>query len=118
MGLSLLPLFLGKLTAGPLGGYLLARYSPPEGARFGGVLWLVVALMAVGTPVLIVLLRRTIRPKDDGMTIGQDRAQTPPEDAEPRPAATPGRSEAARTSEAQAQVGTNAMTPRVRGASA
>lgn len=68
MGLSLLPLFLGKLAAGPLGGYLLARYSPPEGARSGGVLWLVVAIMAVGTPLGILLLRNVIRPKEDGFT--------------------------------------------------
>jgi len=65
MGLSILPLFVGKLFAGPMGGYLLARYSPAEGARSGGTLWLVVALMAVGTPVFLLLLRGVIKPKEE-----------------------------------------------------
>jgi MFS family permease len=72
MGLSILPLFLGKLFAGPLGGYLLTRYSPAEGARSGGTLWLVVALMAVGTPALILLLRSIIQPKEDGLGTQKD----------------------------------------------
>ncbi len=64
MGLSLLPLFLGKHTAGPLGGYLLGRYTPAEGERSGGTLWLVVAIMAVATPVCILLFKRVIQPKE------------------------------------------------------
>jgi hypothetical protein len=63
MGLSLLPLFLAKLTVGPLSGFLLGRYCPAEGARDSAKLWLVVASMAIATPVLIVLLKGVIRPR-------------------------------------------------------
>lgn len=63
MGLSLLPMFVAKLTVGPLSGVLLGRYCPAEGARQSSKLWLVVAVMAIATPVLIVLLKPIIRPK-------------------------------------------------------
>ncbi len=63
MGLSMLPLFLGKLGAGPMAGLLLANYCPAEGARDSGKLWLVVASMAIATPILILALKGVIKPK-------------------------------------------------------
>jgi len=63
MGLSMLPLFFGKLVAGPLSGYLLGRYCPVNGARQSSSLWLVVATMAAASPVSIVLLKNVIKPR-------------------------------------------------------
>ncbi len=63
MSMSLLPMFVGKMTVGALSGFLLANYCPAEGGRNSAILWLVVAGMAVATPVFIVLLRGIIRPK-------------------------------------------------------
>ena len=56
-------MFLAKLTVGTLSGFLIGRYCPAEGARNSGMLWLVVAGMALATPVLMLLLRSVIRPK-------------------------------------------------------
>ena len=64
MGLSLLPLFFGKLIAGPLSGVLLANFCPSEGPRDSWMLWLVVAGMALFTPVSVVLLRNFIKPRN------------------------------------------------------
>jgi hypothetical protein len=63
MGLSLLPLFVAKLTVGPLSGFLLGHYCPAEGARNSAMLWLVVATMAALSPVLMLVLKNIIRPQ-------------------------------------------------------
>lgn len=64
MGLSMLPLFFGKLLAGPLSGFLLGRYCPVDDVRQSGSLWLVVALMAAASPILILLLKNVVRPRE------------------------------------------------------
>ena len=65
MSLSLLPMFVAKLTVGPLAGVLLDAYCPLEGARQSWVLWLLVAGMAVFSPLALLILRSIItRPTD------------------------------------------------------
>jgi len=60
MSLSLLPMFLAKLTVGPVAGVLLDAYCPAEGARESTMLWLVIAVMAVFSPVSILLFKGVI----------------------------------------------------------
>jgi MFS family permease len=87
MGLSLLPMFLAKLTVGPLSGFLLARYCPAEGARDSGKLWLVVASMSIATPVLIILLKGVIRPRtrDEEEAGEEPEEESAPEEADDGP---------------------------------
>ncbi|RLB58837.1 MAG: hypothetical protein DRI90_16215 [Deltaproteobacteria bacterium] len=65
MGLSLLPMFFAKFIVGPMSGVLLGLYCPAEGARQSSNLWLVVAVMAVASPVLIMALRKFIAADSD-----------------------------------------------------
>jgi len=71
MGLSTLPMFFARMLEGPLSGHLLARYCPEgttsesaatlpftESPQF---MWLILAGIALATPVLIVLLRPVIQ---------------------------------------------------------
>ncbi len=60
MSMSLLPMFVAKLTVGPLAGVLLDAYCPMEGARSSWVLWLVVGGMAIFSPLAIFFLRGVI----------------------------------------------------------
>ena len=60
MSLSLLPMFVAKLTVGPLAGVLLDAYCPMEGARSSWILWSVVAGMAVFSPLTMILLKKVI----------------------------------------------------------
>jgi len=65
MALSVAPLFLSKMVAGPLSGWLLQTFCPENGPRTPWIMWAVVSVMAVATPVGIVALRGVIRPADD-----------------------------------------------------
>ncbi len=65
MGLSMLPLFFGKLLAGPLSGFLLGRYCPVDDVRQSSALWLVVALMAAASPLSILLLKNVVKPREE-----------------------------------------------------
>ncbi|MCX5796661.1 MAG: MFS transporter [Elusimicrobia bacterium] len=66
MSLSFLPFFLAKLLAGSLSGILLTRYCPATGPRHSETLWLIIALMAVITPIGLVVLRRFIQVHEAG----------------------------------------------------
>jgi len=70
MGLSYVPMFFARLAEGPLAGLLLTKYCPPDiGSRLTDVPYtqgpqmmnLILAAMALSTPVLIVLFRGVIQ---------------------------------------------------------
>ena len=65
MSLSLLPMFLAKLTVGPLAGVLLDAYCPAEGARDSSVLWLLVGGMALFSPLSMLVFKRVITTKTE-----------------------------------------------------
>ncbi|MBI5211674.1 MAG: MFS transporter [Elusimicrobia bacterium] len=66
MSLSYLPFFLAKLGAGGLSGWLLATYCPAQGPRHSGTMWLIIGLMALVTPVGLVVFRRFVKAQEAG----------------------------------------------------
>ena len=66
MSLSYLPFFVAKLFAGGLSGLLLTRYCPAAGARHSSTMWLIIALMAMITPIGLIVLRRFIQVQEAG----------------------------------------------------
>lgn len=65
MSLSLLPMFLAKLTVGPVAGLLLDAYCPADGARNSVMLWLLVGGMALFSPIALIAMRRVITRKHE-----------------------------------------------------
>jgi len=70
MGLSYLPMFFARFTEGPLAGMLLTKYCPPEitdnlttvpYAQSPQFMCLILAGIAISTPILIILLRGVIQ---------------------------------------------------------
>jgi len=71
MGLSNFPMFFARMLVGPLSGYMLINYCP-EGTtavsaatapflRSPQFMWLILACLALASPILILLLRRVIQ---------------------------------------------------------
>jgi MFS family permease len=61
MSMSILPLFVAKLGAGAMSGWLLDAYCPASGPRDSATLWLIVGCMAALTPLGLGLFKRHIR---------------------------------------------------------
>ena len=66
MSLSMLPYFVAKFFAGGLSGFLLRAYCPAQGPRDSGTMWLIVGLMALATPLGLILLRSRIQVHEAG----------------------------------------------------
>lgn len=66
MSLSYLPFFVAKFFAGGLSGLLLKSYAPETGARDPQMLWLVIALTTLITPVGLLVFRRYIQVREAG----------------------------------------------------
>jgi dipeptide/tripeptide permease len=66
MALSMLPYFFAKFFVGAMSGFLLARFCPAEGPRNSQMIWLIVAGMAMLTPVGLLLARRYIQVHEAG----------------------------------------------------
>jgi dipeptide/tripeptide permease len=66
MALSMLPYFVAKLFAGGLSGGLLHAYCPATGPRDSGMIWLIVGLMALITPVGLILFQPYIKLHEAG----------------------------------------------------
>ncbi|MEO7093963.1 MAG: MFS transporter, partial [Polyangiales bacterium] len=64
MGLSALPYFFAKMIAGPMSGYLLARYCAETGPRQSWVMWAIIGGMTAMGPILILSFRGVIEKKD------------------------------------------------------
>ncbi len=58
MALSKVPLFFAKVAAGPATGFLLAWLCPVEGARNTELMWLIVGISTLLSPITLVLARR------------------------------------------------------------
>jgi len=66
MALSTLPMFVAKFFVGMLSGVLLAKFCPAAGPRDSGTLWLIIGLMALITPLGLILLRKYIQVHEAG----------------------------------------------------
>ena len=66
MALSMLPYFVAKFFVGSISGFLLVRYCPAEGPRHSQTLWLIVGLMALLSPLGLILCRRYIQVHEAG----------------------------------------------------
>ena len=69
MALSYLPFFVAKFFVGMFSGVLLATYCPPSGPRHSEMLWLLIALATMITPLGLVVLRRRIRVQEAGRAL-------------------------------------------------
>jgi len=71
MGLSNLPMFFARMAVGPLTGFMLVRYCPEDMTAMRAAslpftqspqfMWLILACIALASPILIVLLRKVIQ---------------------------------------------------------
>ncbi len=66
LALSMLPYFFAKFLVGSISGFLLARYCPAEGPRNSQMIWLIVGMMALLSPVGLVVFRRYIQVHEEG----------------------------------------------------
>ncbi|RJP81728.1 MAG: MFS transporter, partial [Candidatus Zixiibacteriota bacterium] len=53
-----IPWFFAKFTTGLYSGVLLEKFVPAAGEMDAGTLWLIYALIASATPVMLVLSRK------------------------------------------------------------
>lgn len=66
LALSMLPYFFAKFMVGSISGFLLARYCPAEGPRDSQMIWLIVGLMALLSPIGLIVFRRYIQVHEAG----------------------------------------------------
>jgi MFS family permease len=66
MALSMLPYFFAKFFVGSMSGFLLASYCPAEGPRNSQMIWLIVAGMALLTPLGLLAAKRYIQVREAG----------------------------------------------------
>ncbi len=66
MALSVLPYFFAKFGAGSMSGKLLSHYCPEVGARNIAMMWAWVGIMALITPVGMIVFRKYIQVHEDG----------------------------------------------------
>mmetsp|Transcript_38110 Transcript_38110/g.61701 ORF Transcript_38110/g.61701 Transcript_38110/m.61701 type:complete len:515 (+) Transcript_38110:172-1716(+) len=71
--LSTLPMFGAKLGTGVLSGYMLEGFCPATGHRQCWIMWLIISLTALSSPVLMLLLKGVIK-----QTFDDDVEKKPP----------------------------------------
>jgi MFS family permease len=62
MGIAVLPWFLAKSTTGFYSGWVLERFCPKEGPKDTGTMWLLYGLVAMTTPIGLILARKWLAP--------------------------------------------------------
>ena len=62
--LSSAPLFLAKLPVGFMSGYLLEKYCPEEGERRSKMMWFIIGITTVSSPIFMSLFWKYISYKD------------------------------------------------------
>ena len=60
MAYSKMPMFFAKVAAGPITGILLANLCPMEGPRNAELMWIIVGLSTMVSPILLVLFRKKL----------------------------------------------------------
>ena len=62
--LSSAPLFLAKLPVGFMSGYLLKEYCPEEGERRSKMMWFIIGMTTISSPILMTVFWKYISYKD------------------------------------------------------
>lgn len=70
--LSTAPLFSVQLLVGGMSGWLLTSFMPEDGPHHGRVLWTIVGIMSMTSPIAMWMLRGYISPSDS--TVANERA--------------------------------------------
>lgn len=65
MALSSAPLFLAKLPVGFISGFLLQEYCPKDGERHSKLMWLIIGLATVVSPILLTVFWSEVTPHSD-----------------------------------------------------
>ncbi len=65
MALSSAPLFLAKLPVGMMSGYLLQKYCPEDGPRNSKLMWLIIGLTTIVSPILMTVCWGYISKRSD-----------------------------------------------------
>lgn len=65
MAITSAPLFLAKLPVGFMSGYLLQRFCPEEGERHSKIMWLIIGLTTIVSPILLTIFWGYVSKKDD-----------------------------------------------------
>ena len=60
-----------RFLSGLVSGALLSAYCPETGPRDSRLMWLIITLMALSSPVLMILLKKVIVPDGNGHTADQ-----------------------------------------------
>lgn len=63
--LSTAPLFSVKLLVGGMSGWLLTSFMPADGPHHGNILWGIIGLTSLTSPILMCLLREYISPSSE-----------------------------------------------------
>ena len=66
MALSILPYFGAKFVVGMFSGLLLETYCPAQGARNSEMMWLIIALVTLLSPMGLILFRKYIQVHEAG----------------------------------------------------
>ncbi|GAB4031618.1 MAG: peptide MFS transporter [Elusimicrobiota bacterium] len=66
LALSMLPYFFAKFFVGTLSGFLLEKYCPAQGPRNSQMIWVIVACMAMITPIGLLIYRKYIKVEEAG----------------------------------------------------
>lgn len=64
MALSAAPLFLAKLPVGVMSGWLLEKYCPATGPRNSQMMWLIIGLTTLSSPIFMTVFWKYISYKD------------------------------------------------------
>ena len=64
MALSAAPLFLAKLPVGVMSGWLLETYCPETGTRNSQMMWLIIGLTTISSPIFMTVFWKYISYKD------------------------------------------------------
>jgi hypothetical protein len=64
MALSAAPLFLAKLPVGVMSGWLLETYCPASGTRNSQMMWLIIGLTTMSSPICMTIFWKYISYKD------------------------------------------------------
>jgi hypothetical protein len=76
MALSSAPLFLAKLPVGVMSGYLLEKYCPQEGPRNSKMMWLIIGLSTISSPILLSCFWGYVSKTDDASTTTDMKGKT------------------------------------------